>query len=74
MLLLDLFEDRNAKSEHRFLREISLNISVKLIFHNFTATNSIDIQSFLKFFQPDGSAAASNMSPVHRRVITILFC
>ncbi|XP_053389119.1 mdm2-binding protein-like [Mercenaria mercenaria] len=30
-------------------------------------TTSIDIQSFLKFFQPDGSASNTNMSPVHRR-------
>lgn len=30
-------------------------------------STSIDIQSFLKFFQPDGSASATNMSPVHRR-------
>ena len=32
----------------------------------------MDIQDFLRFFNPDGTAAADNLSPIRRRVRLVL--
>ena len=38
----------------------------------YLASKTVDIQDFLRFFNPDGSAAADNLSPIRRRVRLVL--
>lgn len=42
-----------------------------MCFVQFSASKTVDIESFLKFFRSDGSAAVANLSPVRRRVRTL---
>ncbi|XP_052817358.1 mdm2-binding protein-like [Mya arenaria] len=57
------------ESQRRTLSRIQSSESMQMsspIQHGETST-SVDIQCFLKFFHPDGTAAADNLSPVRRR-------